>query len=89
MQRKAVASNLNRSKLNVEKTLRIKKDLFNEKGVLSETKSQSNIERKVSSILPPVPDTPVDDTLRRSVKYGLGPMVRFSNEASEVIMGKG
>jgi hypothetical protein len=90
MQRKAVAGNPNRSKLNVEKTLRIKKDLFNEeKGVLSETKSQSNIERKVSSISPPVPDTPVDDTLRRSVKYGLGPMVRFSTEASEVIIGKG
>jgi hypothetical protein len=89
MQRKAVAGNPNRSKLNVEKTLRIKKDLFiEEKGVLSET-NQSNIEKKVSSISLPVPGTPVDDTLRRSVKYGLGPMVRFPNEASEVIMGKG
>jgi hypothetical protein len=89
MQRKAVAGNPNRSKLNVEKTLRIKKDLFSEeKGVLSET-YQSNIERKVSNISRPVPGTPVDDTLRRSVKYGLGPMVRFSTEASEVIMGKG
>ena len=90
MQRKAVAGNPNRSKLNVEKTLRIKENLFNEeKGVLSETKSQSNIERKLSSTSPPFPDTPVDDTLRRTVKYGLGPMVRFSTEASEVIMGKG
>ena len=89
MQRKAVAGNPNRSKLNVEKTLRIKKDLFSEeKGVLSET-YLSNIERKVSNISRPVPGTPVDDTLRRSVKYGLGPMVRFSTEASEVIMGKG
>jgi hypothetical protein len=90
MQRMAVAGNPNRSKLNVEKTSSIKKDMFTEEeGVISETKSEPNIESKVSSILPPVPDTPVDDTLRRSVKYGLGPMVRFSTEASEVIMGNG
>jgi hypothetical protein len=90
VQRKAAAGNPSRSKLNVEKTSGIKKDMFNEeKGVLSETKSMSNIKRKVSSISPPVPDTPVDDTLSRSVRYGLGPMVRFSTEASEVIMGNG
>ena len=33
-------------------------------------------------------ETPSNDNLRRSVKYGLGPQVRFANEASEFIYGK-
>jgi hypothetical protein len=77
--------------LNVEeKALRIKKALFNvQNEMVNDTKAQLNIEKKISSPSSPVPDTPVDDILRRSVKYGLGPTVRFSNEASEIIMGQG